>query len=40
MTSASSSISGRLLGTYKAYDWKPPANYRFTFRGLFEIKWY
>ena len=31
---------GRLLGTYKAYNWKPPAGYRFTFRGLFEIKWY
>jgi sterol desaturase/sphingolipid hydroxylase (fatty acid hydroxylase superfamily) len=30
----------RLLGTYKAYNYKPPAGYRFTFRGLFEIKWY
>jgi sterol desaturase/sphingolipid hydroxylase (fatty acid hydroxylase superfamily) len=30
----------RLLGTYKAYDWKPPAGHRFSFRGLFQIKWY
>jgi hypothetical protein len=28
------------IGTYKAYNWKPPAGYRFTVRGLFEIKWY
>jgi sterol desaturase/sphingolipid hydroxylase (fatty acid hydroxylase superfamily) len=30
----------RALGTYKAYDWKPPADYRFSLRKLFDIKWY
>jgi sterol desaturase/sphingolipid hydroxylase (fatty acid hydroxylase superfamily) len=30
----------RLLGTYKTYNWKPPAEYQFSFRGLFDIKWY
>jgi sterol desaturase/sphingolipid hydroxylase (fatty acid hydroxylase superfamily) len=30
----------RLLGTYKAYGWQPPADYRFTVGGLFQIKWY
>ncbi len=30
----------RALGTYKSYDWRRPEDYRFSVRGLFDIKWY
>lgn len=30
----------RVLGTHRPHDWKPPAGYRFTWRGLVDIKWF
>jgi sterol desaturase/sphingolipid hydroxylase (fatty acid hydroxylase superfamily) len=31
----------RALGTYRTYPyWRPPAEYRFSVRGLFDIKWF
>lgn len=35
------SVWDRLLGTYRAYEtWRPPQGYKFSWRGLVDIKWY